>query len=193
MYKSNKNLNSKEIKILAGLLLGFSMVTMIPLSEMVMAKPVFDGTTLGQGCSNTYDKIMNLRAKKANGSLTQSEASELGNAESSYNQICAGIYGPLPPRTANTNGWENTNNGGIYVEDKSQSNPNVWQPTNNGGIYVEDKSQSTNSPETEGEPRTDESGSQTPDDPQSEDTESEQDNCVELKGLFTKHFEKVCD
>ncbi len=172
MYKSNKNLNSKEIKILAGLLLGFSMVTMIPLSEMVMAKPVFDGTTLGQGCSNTYDKIMNLRAKKANGSLTQSEASELGNAESSYNQICAGIYGPLPPRTANTNGWENTNNGGIYVEDKSQS---------------------TNSPETEGEPRTDESGSQTPDDPQSEDTESEQDNCVELKGLFTKHFEKVCD
>lgn len=118
---------------LAGLLVGIGLVLMIPLSESVLAKPKFDGTTLGIGCSQEYDKIMKLREKKAREGLTQAEASELGSAESNYNDICAGIYGSLPREVPNI---KNPNilgqNAGVLDDIQPQSDPSPPLSDNEG-------------------------------------------------------------
>ncbi len=93
---------NQSYSLWVGLLLGIGLVLMIPISENIAsAKPTFDKTTLGIGCSQEYDKVVKLREKKAREGLTQAEASELGRAESNYNDICAGIYGSLPREVPN--------------------------------------------------------------------------------------------
>lgn len=110
-----------------GLLLGIGMVLMIPISDNVLAKPVFDGSSVGIGCSQTYDKIMKLRDKKAKEGLSQAEASELGAAESNYNDICKDIYGGLPREVLNSKipRIPLENNAGVIVDDQSQNNQNL--------------------------------------------------------------------
>lgn len=89
---------SKSILLLTTLLFGFTLVLMIPISDTVLAKPNFGGSTLGKGCSSLWDDVMKLRAKKAaqGGTLNQKDASDLGNAEANYKSLCAGIFGSLP-------------------------------------------------------------------------------------------------
>jgi hypothetical protein len=92
----------QDKSLLTGLLLGLAMVLMIPISDMVLAKPNFGGSTLGKGCSSLWDDVIKLRAKKAaqGGTLNQKDASDLGNAESNYKSICAGVFGSLPLEVA---------------------------------------------------------------------------------------------
>jgi hypothetical protein len=99
--KRQFNMNSTSTTI-TGLLLGFAMVFMVPISDSVLAKPNFGGSTLGKGCSSLWDDVMKLRGKKAaqGGTLNQKDATDLGNAESNYKSICAGIFGSLPLEVA---------------------------------------------------------------------------------------------
>lgn len=131
-------LKSQSNVIWAGLILGISLVLMIPLSESVLAKPKFDGTTLGIGCSQEYNKIMKLREKKAREGLTQAEASELGRAESNYNDICAGIYGSLPREVPNI---KNPNiigeNAGVLDEVQPQNDQRPPPLADNEGITTD--------------------------------------------------------
>jgi hypothetical protein len=97
-----RQFNIKSISILTALLFGFAIVLMIPISDTVLAKPNFGGSTLGKGCSSLWEDVIKLRAKKAaqGGTLGQKDASDLGNAESNYKSLCAGIFGSLPLEVA---------------------------------------------------------------------------------------------
>lgn len=137
----------------AGLLLGIGLVLMIPISENIAsAKPKFDGTTLGIGCSQEYDKVIKLREKKAREGLTQAEASELGRAESNYNDICAGIYGSLPREVPNIKNPRIPLGeiGGVLDEQQPQNgqNPPIAE---NEGIAIDEQEQEqeeTDNPKT---------------------------------------------
>ena len=154
----NKNTNKKSLQILTGLLLGFAIVAMIPISDTLAAKPKFDNSTLGKGCSSAWDIVIKLRAKRAaqGGELSLKDSRDLNNAEANYNSVCAGIYGSLPrdipfesdiptgdaaqdkPQSGNSG-----SNGGIIVGDMNWAETEQQQAQSgntvpNQGIYVED-------------------------------------------------------
>lgn len=148
MLKSKNQVNNYRFPVLLGLLFGFSLVLMIPISDTVLAKPKFDGSTLGIGCSQTYNEVMNLRAKKAREGLTQAEASQLGAAESNYNDICASIYGALP-RVASTTKIPDIlsgGNAGVLDDIQPQNSPNPPLANNDGVATDEQEQDQSNNP-----------------------------------------------
>lgn len=84
--------------MLTTLLLGFTMILMLPISDIILAKPNFGGSSLGKGCGYLWDQVKQLRDKRSSqgGILSDRDAGKLGNADSNYNSICKSIYGPLP-------------------------------------------------------------------------------------------------
>ena len=152
MNKSKSQVNNHRYPVLLGLLLGFSLVLMIPISDTVVAKPKFDKTTLGIGCSSTWNEVMNLRAKKAREGLTQAEESQLGAAESNYNDICAGIYGPLPRVASSTKIPDILSGGSAGVLDDMQplNDQNPPSVDNEGVATDEQQQQPLNNPKTQG-------------------------------------------
>ena len=81
------------------LVLVFTLAFMIPLSNTVFAKPVFDKTSVGITCNGLWDEIKALKDKKAkqDDTLNDPDSSALGRAESNYNETCASWYGPERP------------------------------------------------------------------------------------------------
>jgi len=151
MIKSKNQVNNHRIPVLLGLLLGFSLVLMIPISDNVLAKPKFDGSSVGIGCSQTYNEVMNLRAKKAREGLTQAEASQLGAAESNYNDICAGIYGSLPRVAPSTKIPDILSGGSAGVlEDMQPQNDQNPPLADNEGVATDEQQQPLNNPKTQG-------------------------------------------
>lgn len=67
MNKLKSQIKVKRSSVLTGLVLGFALVLMIPISDSVLGRPIFSGDTAGRGCAATYDEIMKLRDKKAEG------------------------------------------------------------------------------------------------------------------------------
>ena len=159
MYKQNKNTNKKSLQILTGLLLGFAMVAMIPISDS-FAKPKFDNTSLGKGCSDTWDKIMKLRAKKAaqGGELSLQDSRDLNNAESNYKSVCAGIYGSLPREIP----FETD----IPIGGAVQDTPQSGNSESNGDIFVGDLDWT-----------------------ETEQTQSQADNTMPQQGTFVEDLE----
>ncbi len=144
MIKSKNQVNNHRFPVLLGLLLGFSLVMMIPISDTVLAKPIFDRSSVGIGCSKTYNEVMNLRAKKAREGLTQAEESQLGAAESNYNDICAGIYGSLPreaPSKPKISDIPLSNNMGVILEDEQPPTNPMPPISNNEGVASENEQQ----------------------------------------------------
>jgi hypothetical protein len=152
MNKSKNQVTNHRFPVLLGLLLGFSLVLMIPISDNVLAKPVFDGSSVGIGCSQTYNEVMKLRAKKAREGLTQAEASQLGAAESNYNDICAGIYGPLSREVPDTKipRIPLGENAGVIHEMQPQNDQNPPVIDNEGVATDEQQQQPLNNPKSQG-------------------------------------------
>ena len=154
MIKSKNQVNNHRFPVLLGLLLGASLVLMIPISDTVLAKPKFDRTTLGIGCSQTYNEVMNLRAKKVREGLTQAEESQLGAAESNYNDICAGIYGSLPRVAPSTKIPDILSGGGSagVLDDMQPQNDQSPPLADNEGVVTDEQQQEQplNNPKTQG-------------------------------------------
>jgi hypothetical protein len=81
-----------------GLAVVIALIFMIPLSNTVFAKPVFDGTSVGITCNGLWNQITALKEKQKKGPLSQEESSALGRAESNYKDLCLRWYGPEVPR-----------------------------------------------------------------------------------------------
>ena len=152
MNKSKNQVTNHRFPALLGLLLGFSLVMMIPISDSVLAKPRFDGSSVGIGCSQTWNEVMNLRGKKANGTITSAEESQLGRAESNYNDICAGIYGPLPRVAPSTKIPDILSGGSAGVlEDMQPLNDQNPPLVDNEGVATDEQQQQPlNNPKTRG-------------------------------------------
>lgn len=153
MNKLKSQIKVKQSWVLTGLVLGFALVLMIPISDSVLGRPIFSGDTAGRGCAATYDEIMKLRDKKARGEeLTQAEASALGRAESNWDDICKGTYGSLP-RVAPTTKLPDILSGGsagVLDDMQPQNDPNPPLVGNEGVATDEQQQQPSNNPKTQG-------------------------------------------
>ncbi len=152
MNKLKSQIKIKRSPILTGLVLGFALVLMIPISDSVLGRPNFSFDTHGVACAAEYDEIMKLRAKKARGeALTQDEASRLGAAESNWNDICKGTYGSLP-RVAPTTKIPDILSGGSagVLDDMQPQNDQSPPLADNEGVVTDEQQQPLNNPKTRG-------------------------------------------
>lgn len=107
MYEITKSLKHRDnnFKALVAVLIGLALVTMIPITDIIYAKPKFDQSTLGKHCSNLNSIINALLAKQSHlrsqgQDLSASDRNSLNQAIDEYMSNCYQKYG-YPSREVN--------------------------------------------------------------------------------------------
>ena len=88
--------------------LGFALIIMIPMSQTVFAKPVFDGSDRGEFCYGLYGIITEIENKQAElkkqgKTLSQSQLQTLSQARGDYERDCSD-YGNLETKPTSPQG-----------------------------------------------------------------------------------------
>jgi hypothetical protein len=116
---------NKITSTLVGLIIGFALILMIPISDTAFAKPNFGSSTQGKQCSMLYDTIDGLSNKekylKSQGkTLSDSDRNALNQAIDEYMRDCRG-YGMLQQNPKLDGGIIDNND--MVLEQPEQSSP----------------------------------------------------------------------
>lgn len=132
---------NKYIRIFSGsvgVLLGFALILMIPLSDTALAKPNFGSSTQGKQCSMLYDTIDGLSNKakdlKSQGkTLSDSDRNALNQAIDEYMRDCRD-YGMLQQNTKLSGAPDDNEAVLEQPEQPSQTNPRTQSPILDGNL-----------------------------------------------------------